>query len=295
MADTQVCRICGSINTSIAFSVKDYSISQEDFVLQKCISCSYLFTTPVPDLNAIGRYYASDAYISHTDGKKGLIEQLYQLVRKRTIAGKRKLITSFSDREYGAILDYGCGTGTFLHEMKESGWATHGIEPDDGARAKAEQLIGAAIGVPNDLNNLTDASYDVVTMWHVLEHVHDLHGTIREIKRVLTDKGKLFVAVPNHESHDALYYGSLWAAYDVPRHLHHFSPYAMKRLMEQNGLKIIAKKGMWFDAFYVSMLSEKYKKGKINYFKAFYVGIVSNLIAFFKVEKCSSLIYVISK
>lgn len=295
MTDTLDCPLCGNINTSIAFSVKDHSISQEDFVLQKCISCSYLFTTPVPDLNAIGRYYASDVYISHTDSKKGLIEKLYQLVRKRTIAGKRKLIASFMDRKNGVILDYGCGTGAFLHEMKENGWATHGIEPDDGARAKAEQLIGTAIGVPDDLNKLTDASCDVVTMWHVLEHVHDLHGTIREIKRVLTTNGKLFVAVPNHESYDAHYYGSHWAAYDVPRHLHHFSPYAMKHLMEQHGLKIIAKKGMWFDAFYVSMLSEKYKKGKINYFKALFVGVISNLVAFFKVEKCSSLIYVISK
>jgi 2-polyprenyl-3-methyl-5-hydroxy-6-metoxy-1,4-benzoquinol methylase len=295
MEDTQACPICGNIDTCIAFSVKDHSISQEDFVLQKCFSCSYLFTTPIPDLNAIGRYYASDAYISHTDSKKGVIEQLYQLVRKRTLGGKRKLLASFTNRDKGSILDYGCGTGSFLHEMKVHGWTTHGIEPDAGARAKAEQLTGSAIGLPTDLTSLATEAFDVITMWHVLEHVHDLNKTIQEVKRLLNSEGKLFVAVPNHQSFDAQHYGSYWAAYDVPRHLHHFSPVAMKSLMERHGLKIVAKKGMWFDSFYVSMLSEKYKAGKINYFKAFSIGLISNLFAFFKVEKCSSLIYIISK
>lgn len=295
MTDIKSCPICGNMNTSFAFSVKDYSITKEVFDLQKCISCNYLYTSPAPDINAIARYYASDVYISHTDSKKGVIDKLYQLVRKRTIAGKRKLIASFINRSNGAILDYGCGTGAFLHEMKVNGWEVGGIEPDAGARAKAEQIIGAPIGVPSNLSSFPDATYDVITMWHVLEHVHDLHGAIYQLKRVLKPEGKIFVAVPNHESYDANFYGSFWAAYDVPRHLHHFSPFAMKNLMEKNGLKIIAKKGMWFDSFYVSMLSEKYKAGRINYFKALCSGLVSNLVAFFKVEKCSSLIYVISK
>jgi 2-polyprenyl-3-methyl-5-hydroxy-6-metoxy-1,4-benzoquinol methylase len=295
MADTQVCPLCGNINTSIAFPVKDHSITKEDFILQKCISCNFLFTTPTPDLASIGRYYASEDYISHTDSKKGIIEQLYQLVRKRTLAGKRKLINSFIKKQNGNILDYGCGTGAFLNEMKINGWNTYGIEPDDGARAKAEQLMGCSLGIPNDLSTLPDAAYDVVTMWHVLEHVHDVNGTIQELKRVIKENGKLVVAVPNHEAYDAKFYGSFWAAYDVPRHLHHFTPYTIKTLMEKHGLKLIAKKGMWFDSFYVSMLSEKYKSGKINYLKAFFIGLISNLFAFSKVEKCSSLIYVISK
>jgi 2-polyprenyl-3-methyl-5-hydroxy-6-metoxy-1,4-benzoquinol methylase len=290
-----VCPLCGNAQISSTLSVKDYSISQETFQLKKCNSCTFLFTTPVPDQDTIGRYYASDVYISHTDSNKGVIEQLYQLVRKRTLAGKRKLIASLTQREKGSILDYGCGTGAFLHEMNLNGWEAHGIEPDAGARAKAEQLIGSAVGLPSELKHLPTQAYDVVTMWHVLEHVHDLNGTIQELKRLLKPEGKLFVAVPNHQSFDAKHYGSHWAAYDVPRHLHHFSPDTMKSLMERHGLKIVVKKGMWFDSFYVSMLSEKYKAGKINYFKAFFIGLVSNLIAFLKVEKCSSLIYVISK
>jgi 2-polyprenyl-3-methyl-5-hydroxy-6-metoxy-1,4-benzoquinol methylase len=295
MTVEEVCPLCGNSQISSTLSVKDYSISQETFQLKKCNSCTFLFTTPVPNQDAIGRYYASDVYISHTDSNKGVIEQLYQLVRKRTLAGKRKLIASLTHREKGSILDYGCGTGAFLNEMKSHGWKTDGIEPDAGARAKAEQLIGGDIGLPNELPNLTAQSYDAVTMWHVLEHVHDLNKTIQEVKRVLKPEGKLFVAVPNHQSFDAQHYGTYWAAYDVPRHLHHFSPETMKSLMERHGLKIVVKKGMWFDSFYVSMLSEKYKIGKINYFKAFFIGLISNLYAFLNVEKCSSLIYVISK
>jgi 2-polyprenyl-3-methyl-5-hydroxy-6-metoxy-1,4-benzoquinol methylase len=234
-----VCPLCGNSQTSSTLSVKDFSISQEKFQLKNCNSCKFLFTTPVPDQDAIGKYYASDVYISHTDSNKGVIEQLYQLVRKRTLAGKRKLIASLIKREKGCILDYGCGTGAFLNEMKLNGWQTYGIEPDAGARAKAEQLIGNAVGLPSELLNLTTGTYDVVTMWHVLEHVHDLNGTIKEVKRLLKPEGKLFVAVPNHQSFDAQHYGSFWAAYDVPRHLHHFSPDTMKSLMERQKRNVV--------------------------------------------------------
>lgn len=295
MADSKVCHICGSIVTSTPFSVKDYSITQENFSLIKCSSCNYLFTSPAPNPEAIKKYYASDAYISHTDGKNGLIEKLYHLVRKLTLAGKRQLISSFTNNKKGVLLDYGCGTGAFLGEMKSHGWDTFGIEPDDGARLKAEKSIGAKIGIPSDVESLPDNFFDIVSMWHVLEHVHDIHSTVEHLKRILKKDGKLFIAVPNHASYDAKYYKSYWAAYDVPRHLHHFSANAIKRLMEKHGLRITAIKGMWFDSFYVSMLSEKYKTGKINYFKAFITGFYSNLVAIPKVEKCSSLIYVISR
>lgn len=290
-----VCPLCGNSQITDTLSIKDHSISQEIFQLKSCNNCNFLFTTPVPDQDTIGKYYASDVYISHTDSNKGVIEQLYQLVRKRTLAGKRKLIAAFTQLEKGSILDYGCGTGAFLHEMNLNGWEAHGIEPDAGARAKAEQLIGGTVGLPHELKNLPTQAYNVVTMWHVLEHVHELNGTIQELKRLLKPDGKLFIAVPNHQSYDAQHYGAYWAAYDVPRHLYHFSPQTMKSLMKRHGLKIVTKKGMWFDSFYVSMLSEKYKAGKINYFKAFFVGFFSNLRALFNIEKCSSLIYIVSK
>ncbi|MFM1794680.1 MAG: hypothetical protein RL642_1065 [Bacteroidota bacterium] len=289
------CSICGNTNTSLAFSVKDYSVSKEDFHLQQCIRCQYLFTVPAPEPTSIGKYYASDAYISHTDGKKGLIEQLYQLVRKFTLSGKRNLIDRFVQHQSGRLLDYGCGTGSFLHEMKQHQWRVQGIEPDAGAREKAERLVGIPIHLPQDITSFSSSSFDAITMWHVLEHVHDLNAMMEEINRLLTSDGKIFIAVPNHTSFDAKHYGSFWAAYDVPRHLHHFSPTAIKTLVEKHGLKLIAIKGMWFDSFYVSMLSEKYLKGKTNFLKAVLVGLASNIQSIFNREKCSSLIYIISK
>lgn len=289
------CPICGHSNVTFFSRVKDYSISQETFSLCNCSSCHFLFTADAPGHAEIGKYYASDAYISHTDSKKGLIENLYQIVRKQTLSGKRKLINQFFNLRKGSILDYGCGTGAFLHEMKSHGWKVDGIEPDEGARRKAEQLNGITIGLPDTLSVLPNASFDIITMWHVLEHVHNLNEVIEQLKQLLTPNGKLIVAVPNYTSQDAAHYGTYWAAYDVPRHLYHFSPFAMECLMKNHGLQIVHKKGMWFDSFYVAMLSEKYKYGKINYLRAFLIGLYANFKAYLNIEKCSSLIYIISK
>lgn len=295
MMASQPCSICGSTHCSKNFSVKDFSVTKEDFMLNSCKQCGFLFTVDAPAQSDISRYYQSDVYISHTDGNKGLIEQLYQLVRKKTLVGKRKLVAGISRKQKGNVLDYGCGTGAFLNEMKISGWQVSGIEPDSGARKRAEQLVGSKIGLPEELSELPSGQYDVITMWHVLEHVHELNWTIEQLKRLLKENGKLFIAVPNHHSFDARHYGSFWAAYDVPRHLYHFSPDTISLLMEKNGLKVISKKAMWFDSFYVSMLSEKYKSGKINYFKAVCIGLISNIITVFNRDKCSSLIYVVTK
>lgn len=292
---SQPCSVCESTQFSKVFSVKDFSITKEVFELNSCNQCGFLFTANAPGQSDIGRYYQSDVYISHTDGSKGLIEKLYQLVRKKTLVGKRKLVAGISRKQKGNVLDYGCGTGAFLNEMKISGWQVSGIEPDSGARKRAEQLVGSKIGLPEELSELSSSQFDTITMWHVLEHVHELNWTIDQLKRILKEGGKLFIAVPNHHSYDARHYGSFWAAYDVPRHLYHFSPDTISLLMEKHGLKVISKKAMWFDSFYVSMLSEKYKSGKINYFKAVCIGLISNFITVFNREKCSSLIYVVAK
>ena len=295
MTVAQPCPICGHTSITTFPGVQDFSVSKEIFSLNTCSSCSFLFTTNPPDKSSIGKYYQSDAYISHTDGKKGFIEQVYQLVRKRTVSGKRKLVEDAVNKKRGTILDYGCGTGAFLHEMNSFGWSINGIEPDAGARAKAEKTTSSTIFLPDQLSVLESGLFDAVTMWHVLEHVHDLDWTIQQVKRVLNPSGKFFIAVPNNDAFDANYYGKFWAAYDVPRHLYHFTPATMKVLMGKHGLNIIETKTMWFDSFYVSMLSEKYKTGKMRYIAAFFVGLISNFKALLHKGKCSSQIYIISK
>lgn len=289
------CPVCNHNESSKMLTVKDFTVSLEDFEIVECVSCGFRFTAHPPAVHQIGRYYQSDAYISHTDSKKGIFNTIYQLIRKQAVKSKRKLVCHFSQRKTGNILDYGCGTGAFLAEMKSAGWQVQGMEPDPGARSRAEDLTASTIMDPDMLPTIETASVDVITMWHVLEHVHALHDTLSQVKRILKENGLLVVAVPNHLSHDARHYAQHWAAYDVPRHLHHFSPLSITQLMKIHGLQVREVLPLWYDAFYVSLLSEKYKTGSMRLIPAILTGLISNLKALFNKGVCSSQIYIISK
>lgn len=289
------CPVCGSENLQNLFSVKDHTVSGESFGIIHCHDCSFRFTEDIPAAEVIGKYYQSDDYVSHTDTAKGLINNLYHRVRKRTLRQKRKLLQSSTGLEKGSLLDVGSGTGAFLNEMKEQGWQTKGLEPDAGAREMAKKRYSIGLQEMDILFQLPQESFDAITLWHVLEHVHDLHGYIAQLRLLLKEKGKIFIAVPNYTSRDATVYKEHWAAWDVPRHLWHFSPKAIQVLMNKHGLKIEQYKPMWFDSFYVSMLSSKYKHGKTNLVGSFWQGFLSNLKAWGNVQRCSSVIYIISK
>ena len=254
-----------------------------------------MFTQDVPAATAIGRYYNSEAYISHSDTQKGLVNRLYHVARKLTLAGKLKLITAATVKRSGSLLDIGAGTGAFLHTMQEGCWKIEGVEPDEGARKTAAKLYGLVLQPPSALFELPSENFDAITAWHVFEHVHDLHRYFVEVRRLLKSNGKFFMAVPNFTSLDAQLYRSNWAAYDVPRHLYHFSPASVRKLVAAHGLEISGIKPMWFDSFYVSMLSEQYKTGKGHLLKAAFNGLRSNIKAAGNPQLCSSLVYVIQK
>lgn len=289
------CPLCAAAAIAPVLIAADYTVSNQKFEVWHCSSCTTRFTQAVPEQNAIGPYYKSDTYISHSDTKKGFINSLYHTVRKRTLNAKRNLIIAETGIQQGAVLDIGCGTGAFLNTMQTAGWQITGLEPDDTARSKAKELYNLQPQSPEKLFELPAASFNAITMWHVLEHVHQLHEYVKKLSELLQAKGKIFIAVPNYTSKDAATYKETWAAYDVPRHLYHFSPAAMKQLVSRYGLKVIAVKPMWFDSFYVCMLSEQYKNGKGNIIKAFFNGFVSNCKALFNKERCSSVIYIIEK
>ena len=289
------CPVCKSELIQEQLTAIDHTVSQKKFSIWQCNACTARFTQDVPDQDAIGVYYASDNYISHSDTKKGIINSLYHLVRKRTLNSKRRLVINETGIMKGFILDIGCGTGAFLNTMKEADWAITGLEPDVVARNKAAELYGIHPQEPGKLFALKPASFNAITLWHVLEHVHELHEYIKQVETLLAPNGKLFIAVPNYTSKDAEMYKENWAAYDVPRHLYHFSPQSMQTLLSIHGMQLTAVKAMWFDSFYVSMLSEQYKNGKGNIIKAVLNGFISNLIAWGNVRKCSSVIYVVSK
>lgn len=288
------CPVCNSTKINPLLTVKDHSVSTEEFVIWQCADCSLRFTQDVPDEDSIGPYYASPDYISHSNTSKGLLNQLYQKVRSYTLGQKAALVEHYT-KQKGAVLDMGAGIGAFLSVMKERGWKIGGIEPDEGARKNAKEIFGLNLEQSPALFTLPENSYNAITMWHVLEHVHQLHPYIEQLKKLLTKEGKFFIAVPNYTSADAATYRNNWAAYDVPRHLYHFTPKSIAVLMQQHGLKVMAEKPMWFDAFYISLLSSKYRRGKTSWIGAGLNGLRSNLTALFNKEKYSSLIYVIEK
>ncbi|MFT3980932.1 MAG: class I SAM-dependent methyltransferase [Ferruginibacter sp.] len=295
MIHYEQCPVCESKNLQLFLHAKDYTVSQESFSLIQCNNCGFVFTQDIAPQEEIGRYYQSQDYISHSDTKQGMINKLYHRVRKITLAGKRKLVSVETGLTKGSLLDVGCGTGAFLHEMKQAGWSITGLEPDDTAREKALELYNIQAKPSHELFNLEPAGFDAITMWHVLEHVHQLNEYVAQLDKLLKPGGRLFIAVPNYTSGDAAHYKESWAAYDVPRHLYHFSPKSMQVLMQRHGLQVKKVKPMWFDSFYVSMLSEQYKNGKGNMIGAVWNGFISNAKALFNKERCSSLIYIVSK
>lgn len=281
--------------------VKDHSVSGEEFALIENSEYGFLETTPQPSLEKLPSYYESEDYISHTDSKRNLFEKIYHLVRVISLKKKLKLINSFPLRQAQDkntkkknLLDVGCGTGDFLQIAKSNNWEVSGIEPNEQARSIANSKTDNSVLEIEQLLQYDKASFDVITLWHVLEHLPNLEDHISIFQKILKPEGRLIIAVPNYKSFDAKHYKSFWAAYDVPRHLWHFNQASISNLMMAFNFKIEKTKPMCFDAFYVSMLSEKYKSGKMNPIKGFWIGLLSNLKALSSKE-ASSLIYIIKK
>lgn len=253
-------------------TVKDYSVSKEAFDLYYDETLDMLITHPQPSLENLSTYYESEDYISHTDNKRSLFEKLYHFIKSIALKNKLNLINSLQPTK-GRILDIGAGTGDFLSVAKNDGWKTVGVEPSDKAKAFAKSKGVSFVEQTSELEN---HSFDVISMWHVLEHVPDLDEQIKELKRLLKPAGTLIIAVPNFKSFDAKHYGKFWAAFDVPIHFWHFSKTAIKLLFEKEEMTLEKVLPMKFDSFYVSLLSEKYKSGKMNFIKAFFIGLQSN-------------------
>jgi len=268
--------------------VEDHSVSHESFELYRDQSLDLLATVPQPSAADLPRYYESDDYISHTDGKRSIFEKAYHFVKNIALKNKTRLIGNLQPQK-GTLLDIGAGTGDFLAAAKANSWEVTGVEPSDKARDIA---ASKGISLFENTQDFANESFDVITMWHVLEHVPDPEIQIKELKRLLKPKGTLIVAVPNFNSYDAKHYGAFWAAYDVPRHLWHYSITAIRSLFAKENMVVHQVLPMKFDSFYVSLLSEKYKTGQMNYPKAVWIGLKSNLNGA-KTGEYSSHIYVI--
>ncbi len=286
------CPVCQGQQLSKKLDVKDLFFTREDFSIWECRDCSVLFTWPQPSSAEIGRYYETPAYLSHNTEKNGLLGKFYAFLRSINIRKKFKIVEKYVPQ--GRLLDIGCGSGELLKYFAGQGWEVMGIEPSKAAREFAKKKYGLKIEAEQEIKNLPNLSFDVVSMWHVLEHVADVNERMEQVHRLLKKDGVAVIALPNPLSWDAEYYKKYWAAYDVPRHLYHFSQKAFACLAQKHHFQIIQILPLKMDAFYVSLLSEGYKKGNFVLAKAFFSGLKSNRKAK-QSGDYSSLIYVLRK
>lgn len=291
MVEVLECPICNGKDLNTIASAKDYTVSHETFTVKQCLACNLAITTPRPENEVLGKYYQSEEYISHSGKSSGILGSIYRMARSFSLTWKKSQISMHAEK--GTILDFGCGTGEFLQTLQHASWEIEGVEPSDLARSKATQLSGKKIHT--SLQEIKNQQFTAITAWHVLEHVPDLHQTLLALKSMLAKNGTIFIAVPNYQSPDSKVYNAYWAGLDVPRHVWHFSKESMKKLLENAGLKLIKIVPMKLDAYYVSMLSEKYKNnnrlGVLELIRGFVTGLTSNLKAR-KTVNHSSLIYI---
>ena len=286
------CPWCNSEKAHKHLELKDYFLTQEDFEIWVCEDCGLLYTSPRPAPEKIGDYYKSEAYYSHQENKIGLIPRIYESVKKVNL--KHKVNLAIGGLEKGKLLDIGCGVGDFLQQIESKGWQCTGIEPSEDAAKIAKKRIQATIYKPEEIDTLIDETYDVITMWHVLEHVDDLRTEVEHLFRLLKKGGRLVIALPNYKSYDATYYQDKWAAYDVPRHLNHFDKQTIVNIFNTKGLKIKNIEKLPWDAYYISFMSEKYKQNGLPLVRGLIRGMISNCKAR-KSGEWSSLVYVFEK
>lgn len=294
MEKLNTCPLCGAQDLRPALKVIDHTVSRESFVLCTCGGCGYAITNPRPSPSEIAPYYISNEYISHSNRTSSLSDKIYHAVRRRTLRSKAALISQYISN--GSVLDLGCGTGEFLGHLKSLGYTTQGVEPSPLARAQAENIHKLLV-VPTLENLAPEARFNIITLWHVLEHVHDVRETLRLLHRFAAPGALLVIAVPDRESWDAKHYGPDWAGYDVPRHLSHFRRQDLGRFLKEVGFTLVGTRPMWYDAPYVSMLSEKYRGALplAALLKGVVVGGLSNMVALFTSRPTSSTIFIAKK
>jgi len=286
------CPICGNAVFDLFLTCTDFTTSNEQFTLQRCRQCTFVLTNPRPDDSDLEKYYESEKYISHTGKSYALFDSAYLIVRRFTLRWKTRMVAQYQP---SSVLDYGCGTGEFLEACQAMGWDCVGVEPSNKAKSRADQH--AKLTIATTLAELNGKKFDVITLWHVLEHIADLPQKMTELRNSLNENGILFVAVPNHTAYDAEVYREYWAAYDVPRHLWHFSRTTMPRLLAKSNFTVREIKPMKLDAFYVSLLSQKFKSGwhsPVGVLKAITTALTSNRKAKTSLNY-SSLIYIATR
>lgn len=295
MENITTCLICGHNSFTNLHTCKDFVATGQNFTIQQCSNCSFVFTNPRPSVDEIAPYYQSDKYVSHAGKKEGLgiMYKIYDVVRNFSIQSKLNLIKSYNSS--GKLMDLGCGLGYFLHSViQDKTFDAVGVDVSDEAISYVKEKFGYNVINENELDTFLKESFDVITQWHVLEHVHFLNERMVQLYNLLKQNGTMFIAVPNSGSWDSKHYKEYWDGFDVPRHLYHFNTKSFNLLMQKHGFKIVAKKPLWFDAPYISMRSEIHKGNNMSMLKGSISGLISNTRAIFNKEY-SSILFVVKK
>jgi SAM-dependent methyltransferase len=294
MAPGNKCLVCGSNNIEFSLGCKDHLTGEKNFDIYACKSCGFLFTANPPSEDEIGKYYAAVDYISHSDAKRGLTNSLYHLVRRLMLSRKRCIISHSTGLKTGKLLDMGCGTGYFAGFMKQAGWKVTGLEKNEGARKFASSKFNLEVLEDSDLEKYEDNYFDCITLWHVFEHFHDPLKYLVLIKRLLKPGGICIAAMPNCSSYDAQHYRQFWAAWDVPRHLWHFTPDTFRAFAEKNGFELTGIKRLPADVFYISILSERQRGTNLPFISGMIKGFWFLGLSIFRRNRSSSLIYILT-
>lgn len=295
MAEVRSCPVCGGADFSDLFAPQDHLVTGERFRIARCCCCGMTVTADPPDEQNIGSYYRSDEYISHSDKKQGITDQIYHLARTYMLGKKQRLVSRMTGKKSGMIIDIGSGTGYFASFMQKKGWNVTGVELNDRAREFAMARFGIRTLPPSGINELDDAYADCITLWHVMEHLYDPGRWMAQIHRILTGEGLCIIAMPNIESSDAQWFGEHWAALDVPRHLWHFSPVTFQRFAEKHGFECVAIRPLPLDLFYISALSYRNRWRRLPLLRGVATGLFLAVVNLFRRNKASSLVYVLSK
>jgi 2-polyprenyl-3-methyl-5-hydroxy-6-metoxy-1,4-benzoquinol methylase len=267
--------------------IKDYFYSQDVFEVLPSKHEGVLETFPKLNEAELSGYYNHENYISHQTKSKTLLEKVYQVAKRVMIKRKQNKVFNFC--KSGRILDIGTGTGDFLKSFDSKSWEKFAIEPNEGLH---KALKNEKIHILKSVEEIQHQQFDVITLWHALEHIPNLEGTLQRIQSSLNPDGVLIIAVPNYNSYDAAFYKTHWAAWDVPRHVWHFSKSGLISLCQKFNFEFVTNSPLLLDAFYISIISEKYRNSN-NMLRAFCVGLYSNLLGLFKNEY-SSFVYVLN-
>lgn len=292
MVELLKCPVCASKKISLFLETEDYFFTNEKFSLSQCDSCNFVFTNPIPQQDEIGKYYETEIYLSHDSTNKGIIGSIYNKVRQINLKKKYSIVSKY--KSTGSILDIGCGTGELLNYFEKEKWQTLGIEPNEGAREFAKANYNISVKEESELNRLDSKSHDVISMWHVLEHVYNLNDRMNSVVRILKEDGVAIIALPMVDSPDSIKFKKYWAGLDVPRHLYHFSAKTFELLAKKHKLKVIGKYPMKFDSLYVSWLSNKALNKRFAFINGVVDGLVSNGRAN-KLTNYSSMIFVLQR